>query len=149
MTKKPIAETTKEEMKAFATELSMLVRATKGLPVEPEEWFSKLINVKNPDERSRFPTYPIIARQVSLRLLHEQFGEKAEACKTWADLEASCLIAYKGLSRKEWVEASKAIVGESQQIYVNPQQQAQEAQAQKRKWYQRKPKTEPSEFANE
>jgi hypothetical protein len=147
-TEKPSEPTEKERMEAFSKELSMLVRATRGLSPESDSVISKLIDVKNADERSRFPTYPFVGRQVYLRLLHKKFPEYAKACKVWADAEASALIAYKGQGRKEWVEASRIMtLGENQQSFnFGPQQQPQ---PEKRGFLRRKPKPEPSEFENE
>lgn len=115
-----------ETLKASAQAITMLVRAFQGLEPEPSDIISKLIDVKNPMERSRFPTYPILQKQVYLRLLAALIPE-AESCLTWADLEAHALVEYKGEGRTEWVEATKvtAGVGETQQITIGGLPQAQ------------------------
>ena len=76
-------------------------------------------------ERSRFPTYPILQKQVYLRLIAALYPDEAKACETWADLEAHALVEYKGEGRTEWVEASKVVAGsESQSITIGmPQAQ--------------------------
>lgn len=133
-------------LKSTAEALSMMVRAFEGKPIDAQDIISKLTNVKNILERSRFPTYPILGKQVYLRLI----GKYIPGCKSfeeWADFEAHALIAYKGQSRKEWVDMSKgAMPTPEQQYYINPQirQQAQ----QKRRFWQR-PKKEETEFVSQ
>jgi hypothetical protein len=139
---------TKEEMENFAKLLSMLVRATKGQAIDPETMIQKMVDVRNRDERSRFPTYPIVARQVYLRLGAKIFGASANCLEDWANAISSTMIAYKGQQWKDVVDMTKhASVTEGQQTFnVGPQQQAQ---AQKRSWFRRAPKPEPSEFEGE
>lgn len=133
----------------FAEELSMLVRGTRGQTIDPEDWFSKLINMRDKDERSRFPTYPMVARQVALRLSKKMYPEIAQASEDLANLYASGLIGYKGLARKEAVEMSKAPqLPEPNQVIVGSQQRQIEQQK-KTHWWQRKPKGEESEFTNQ
>lgn len=130
-------------LKASAEAIMMLVRAFNGLAPEPSDVISKLIDVKNPMERSRFPTFPILQRQVYLRLVAAIHPE-ARSCKLWADDEASALIQYKGDGRKEWVEATKAAASsESSQITIGmPQAQQQE----RRGLLRRREKKEPQEL---
>jgi len=96
-----------KQSKMFLELISMQVRAFEGRPVDPEDVYTRLTNVKNILERSRFPTYTLIAKQVYLRLLRWKYGDVAQVCKEWADLEAESLISYKGLSRQEYTEQMK------------------------------------------
>lgn len=133
-------------LKTTAEALSMMVRAFEGKPIDAQDIISKLTNVKNILERSRFPTYPLLGKQVYLRLI----GKNIKGCKSfteWADYEAEALIAYKGQSRKEWVDMSKgAMPTPEQQYYINPQLRQQAPQ--KKRFWQRKPKEE-TEFVNQ
>jgi len=87
-------------LRSLAEAISMMVRAFEGKPIEPEDIITRLTNVKNILERSRFPTYPLLAKQVYLRLI-ALYAPEAYPCRDWADLEAQALISYKGLSREE------------------------------------------------
>lgn len=127
-----------------AEAISMMVRAFEGKPIEPDDIITRLTNVKNILERSRFPTYPLLAKQIYLRLI-AKYNPQAKACKDWADLEAEALISYKGQSRAEYVEMTKAAAAASgQEFYLG--QPKPETQPKPRLW-QRKPKRqEESEF---
>lgn len=132
----------------FLESVSMAMRALDGKPIEEHDIISRLTNIKNILERSRFPTYPIIQRQVYLRLGHAIFGKDAEALKIWADLEAEALISYKGKSREENVEMAKhQAAQESQQIiFGRPMQQAPK----KSRWpWGRKEQPSESEFVHQ
>ena len=58
----------KEQFLADMEKIMQLVRASKGLTPEPKDAISNLINVKNPMERSGFPTYTILQQIVYLKL---------------------------------------------------------------------------------
>jgi len=133
-------------LKSTAEALSMFARAFEGKPVEPENIIKTLIDHKNLMERSRFPTYPLLSKQVYLRLIAIIHPE-AKACEAWANLEAHALIQYKGQGREEYVDVQKAATqqGPEQQFYLGPRQQEQKS---KRRWLSRKPKTEDSEFVS-
>jgi len=130
-----------------AEALSMFARAFEGKPVEPENVIKTLIDHKNIMERSRFPTYPLLAKQVFLRLVEVSYGKEAQICGVWADLEAQALIEYKGQGREEYVDVQKAATqqGSEQQFYLGPRQPQERP---KRRWSLRKPKTEDSEFVS-
>ena len=136
----------KEMLKDVAGVIHTLVRAFEGKPPEGEDAITRLTNVKNILERSRFPTYPLLAKQVYLRLLHKYAPLEGEAYKDWANLEAEALISYKGKSREEYTEQLKHAQGalEEQRIYLGgiPQQ------PQKKGFLRgfRKPKPKESEF---
>lgn len=147
---KKIAETfNMEEIKKMLEILSMEIRAFEGKPIEPDDVITRLINIKNKMERSRFPTYPLLAKQVYLRLI-AKYNKNATACKDWADMEAEALIAYKGLNWDAYVEMAKAtsMPAEQQQFYLGPTQQAPKVE--KRHFWQRdKSKKEESEFVHQ
>jgi len=88
--------------------IMQLVRASKGLTPEPKDAISNLVNVKNPMERSGFPTYTILSQIVYLKLGYHLYGEDAEILNKWADTLCEALIAYKRQGRKEWVEAVRS-----------------------------------------
>jgi len=141
----------KETLKGVAEAISMMIRAFDGRPIEPEDIISRLTNVKNILERSRFPTYPLIAKQVYLRLI-AKYNPQAKACTDWADFEAESLISYKGQSREEYVEMTKAATsqGEPQQFYFGEGKGISQGQEPKRRFWQRKPKAkEETEFENQ
>jgi len=131
-------------LKNTAEALSMFARAFEGKPIEPENVIKTLIDHKNIMERSRFPTYPLLAKQVFLRLIEVSYGKEAKICGVWADLEAQALIEYKGQGRGEYVDVQKAASqqGPEQQFYLGPRQQERP----KRRFFSRKAKTEESEF---
>jgi len=134
---------------SVAEAISMMVRAFEGRPIEAQDIITKLTNVKNILERSRFPTYPLLAKQVYLRLI-AKYHPEAYACRDWADLEAQALIEYKGQGRDEYVEMTKAVAyPEEQEIFVGAPQQTQIQAKKRRFWHRGRPKTEPSEFVEE
>lgn len=134
-----------EEKPKELDELYKIIRVFQGLPPESDTAISQLINMKSLLERSRFPTYPLIARQVYLRLLNWYYGDMAEACKMWADYEAEALIEYKGQGRQEFVEINKAAQQAQQEFYISPEKQKVVADQAKGHWWQRG-KKEESEF---
>lgn len=136
-----------ETLKVFAEAWSLITRAMEGQSVEKDK-ISKLIDLDNLIERSNFPTYPLLAKQVYLRLLHKYYPKAAESCKDWADVEAQALIEYKGLAREQYTEIMKAAVG-LPDLGLNVQSQPREPQQPKRRFWQRKPKSEESEFKNQ
>ena len=130
----------KEEMNEIAT----LIRVVQGKPVDPDSIITQLTNVKELLERTRFPTYPILAKQVYLRLI-AKYNVNASSCKEWADQEAKALISYKGQSRSESVEMNKSPqLQPTQQFSIG--EHRSEAQPEKRHFWQRSPKKEESEF---
>lgn len=135
-------------LKSVAEAISMMVRAFEGKPIEPEDIITRLTNVKNILERSRFPTYPLLAKQVYLRLI-AFYNPQASPCKQWADFEAEALIEYKGQGRDEYVEMTRAMAMPSeQQFYFGEEGKPQVPQVKKRRFWQRKPKEE-SEFEHQ
>lgn len=140
-----------EALKTAAQAISMFVNAFSGKPIEAEDVISRLINVKNKMERSRFPTYPLLAKQVYLRLI-AKYNPNGDACKEWANYEAEALIAYKGQNWDAYVEMVKAASGpqEQQQFYLGGAMQGKEPGTPQKKghFWNRNPKQpqEPSEF---
>jgi hypothetical protein len=140
-----LQEMNKEDFQKIAEFISMLVRAFEGKAIEPEDIISRFTNVKNLLERSRFMTYPLVGKQVYLRLIAEK-NKNAKACLEWADREAEALISYKGLSREEYVDSVKAATQQAEQeFYIGEKGKREEQEQPKRHWWQRKRKEE-SEF---
>lgn len=139
-------------LKTTATAISMMVRAFEGKPIEEDTVVSKLVDIKDIMQRSRFPTYPLIAKQVYLRLI-ALYNPNAYACKDWADLEAKALIAYKGQNWDAWIEMTKAEKGAvmpGQQFYFGEKQVAPTEPARKGHFWSRSPKPkEESEFEHQ
>jgi len=125
--------------------LSMIVRAFDGRAIDSDDVITRLINVKNLMERSRYPTYPQVGLQVYLRLV-AHYAPEAEPCKEWADTLSHALIAYKGENWKAYVEMAKGQqLAAQQEFYLGPRAQDPQAQAQatKRRWpWSREPKPE-------
>jgi hypothetical protein len=135
-----------EVMKKLAEMISLLSRAFEGQSIEKDK-ISKLINLDNLIERSYYPTYPLLAKQVYLRLLSKYYPKAAKSCEDWANIEAEALIEYKGKGREQYTEIMKAAVGITD-LGLNMQAQPREPQQPKRRFWQRKP-TEESEFKNQ
>ena len=136
----------KDTLKATFEAISMMVRAFEGKPIEAQDIITKLTNVKNILERSRFPTYPLLQKQVYLRLI-AKYNPQAYACEDWANLEAEALISYKGKSREEYVDITKHAGGTAEQqqdFYFGERTEIQRKRLLSRF---RKPKEEKSEFA--
>jgi hypothetical protein len=135
---------TEEELfKKDLQELALIIKASKGLPLDPDSVITQLTDIKNILERTRFPTYPILAKHVYFRLI-AKYNKNAQACLDYSKIEASALISYKGQSRVETVEMNKAPQPTSQQFYLNDKRPPLEEE-QKRHFWQKKPKEE-SEF---
>jgi len=136
----------KDTLKSTFEAISMMVRAFDGKAVEPDDVITRLINVKHTWERSRFPSYIIVARQVYLRLLADTHPE-ATACKEWADYEAEALIPYKGENWDYYVKMLQAQSGqrEEQQTTFNFSQPNPAAPAKYGRIFNRKPKETTTE----
>jgi hypothetical protein len=161
---KPLTEKEQEELAKILTELSdeeylkmlerltMLLRSLEGKAPDPSDAITKLINMKNRMERSRFPTYPILQMQVYLRLLGK-YNPQAKACILWANMLCSALIAYKGLNWDAYVEMVKATVtpAEEQTFYMGSAKPEAEAKKPGRfsRLFHRQPSQEKSEFKSQ
>lgn len=132
--------------------LSDLIKAFEGKSINPDsDRINRLVNTKNPEERSFLPTLPLVHFQTYMRLIYEMHFSEAVPCKVWADKQAQALIGYKGVGGERYVEMMKAELGmipppASTQISFQGQQGQQQ---QKRGLLSRKPKPEKSEFENE
>lgn len=131
-------------------QLRKLMRALDGQSIEEGDLITKLTNPKNIIERSRFPTYPILSKNVYLRLVARLSPEEFHSFSKWANLEAEALISYKGEGRKEYVEMSKAPQPNdpNTQTVIGAYTGAQPQQPKKRFW-QRSPKESRGEFENQ
>lgn len=119
--------------------MSMAKRALRGLPPEPQDAFSNLINVKEYLERTRFPTFNILKLVNYLEIGYIIYGEKARILKQAAEKLGSSLISYpKGEGRKEWVSVQQRAVGPGQSIFFGPPFQQQTQPERKRRFWERK-----------
>jgi hypothetical protein len=133
-----------EDFKRELTKIALIIKASKGLPIDPDSIITQLTDIKNILERTRFPTYPILAKHVYLRMM-AKYILGADSCLEWSKEEASALISYKGQSRSETVEMNKAPQPTSgQQFYLN--ERTPQVQEGKRHFWSRGPKKEESEF---
>ena len=97
-----------DKLKPFLQGLSMFWRALDGLPVEPEDVFSGMLNIKDIRERTRYPTILDMKKHVTLRLIQKSYPVFSAFGK-WAEEEEHHFISYpKGEGRKEGVEIMKA-----------------------------------------
>lgn len=132
----------------YANKLSIITRATAGKPVEQTSIYDKLIDIKDVKERSRYPTYPILSLIVYLENIYA-FNIEAKACKTWADTLSKALISYKGQSRSEFVDMSKAPQPAQQEFYLGASRAEEPQPMKKAHFWSRPPKQEQSEFDTE
>lgn len=133
-------------LRNIAETVSMFSRAFDGRPIDPSDAITRLTNPKKITERSRFMNYPAVGEQVYCRLV-ALMEPSAQAFKEYADLKAECMLSYKGLSRKEWIEGLKAQgqIRDQQSIFLGSQQYTQQP---KKRFWQRsrvKPVKEESE----
>jgi hypothetical protein len=141
----------KQLLKATFEALTMFVRASEGRSVEQDDVISRLINVKNIVERSRFPTFPLIRFQVYLRLI-AHYTPEAEPCERWANEEASALIAYKGENWKAYVEMVKGqalAAGAQQEFYFGKDKTSPEGSQPRRSWLWNRKSKEETEFRSQ
>ena len=147
-----LSKTDPDQVRKIFDVLSMLVRAFDGKDISESDVITRLVNVKDILERSRFPSMSIINFQVYCRLVAKYHPELI-AFEDWANIQAHALISYQGLSREEYVEMMKAQLGyaPTPQTAItlggSPQAQAMREQQKKAHWWSRKPKEQqPSEF---
>jgi len=127
--------------------ITQLVRASKGLAPEPTDVYSYMMNIKEPLERTGFPTFTILQQAVYLKVGYEIYGEEAKILDTWANTLMKALIAYKRQQRKEAIEMAKRVEeGEKTSFYMG--RGDREREQPKRRWWQRKQK-EQTEFKNQ
>lgn len=124
-----------------------VMRALDGLPIEDGDIITKLTNPKDITERTRFTTFPLLQKNVYLRILASKHPE-LKAFREWADMEAHALISYKGKGREEYVEMSKAATVQEGGTVIGAYS-GQPQQQQKKRWFERGPKVEKSEFVNQ
>lgn len=128
--------------------LSKLMRALDGKPINTDEVITSLTNPKNILERSRFQTYPLLQKNVYLRLVALKHPE-LKAFKEWADYEAEALISHKGEGRKEWVEQRKAAAIQDAGTVIGSFSQPKIEAPPKKRFWQREQKQPKSEFVNQ
>ena len=117
----------------------ILILAEGGDP-EAQRWLNKFLKTESPQERSFFPSYPFIQRQVYLLAGSKVFfkDEEGNPLKMWADLEAEVFNGYKGKKSDQVVEMLKKGT-DLGNLTLTPQMQAPQ---QKSKFLSRKPKDE-------
>ncbi|HKJ30798.1 MAG TPA: hypothetical protein VKA34_03175 [Balneolales bacterium] len=129
--------------------LAKLMNALEGKsPNPPDEIITSLTNPHNILERTRFPTHPILQKNVYLRLVALKHPELS-AFKQWANYEAEAMISYKGEGRKEWVEQRRNATLQEQGTVIGSLTQGSPQVQPKRRFWQRGEKQEKSEFVNQ
>ena len=97
-----------DRLKPFLQGVSMLWRALDGQPIEPEDVFAGMLNIKDIRERTRYSTILDLKKHVTLHLIGDTYPIFA-SFKRWAIQEEHHFISYpKGEGRKEGVEIMKA-----------------------------------------
>lgn len=136
------------EMKKIAETIRMFQRALNGRPIEDKDMITRLINLSHVWERTRLPTYPMVAKQVYGRLI-ATYHPECKAFEKWMDYDAEAMISYKGENWKAYVEMTKAIANVQESgVYVG--QFGQPEQPKKHFWQRTpKPAKEESEFQNQ
>ena len=126
--------------------ITQLVRASKGLAPEPTDVYSYMMNIKEPLERTGFPTFTILQQAVYLKIGYKIYGKDAKILDVWANTLMKALIAYKRQQRKEAIEMAKKIEeGERTSFYMGREPQGEQP---KKHFWQRKQKTQ-TEFKNQ
>lgn len=97
-----------EKLKPVLEAMSMLWRVLEGKPLDIDELFSGLLNVKSKIERTRYPNLTFSAKHVTLRLMGKHYPGFMKPYEDWAESEDEHLIAVEGEGRKEGVEILKA-----------------------------------------
>ena len=121
-----------------------LMRALDGQSIEDGDIITKLTNPKDITERTRFVTFPILQKNVYLRIVASKHPE-LYAFREWADSEAHALISYKGKGREEYVDMMKSPQLPEAGTVIGSYS-GQLPQPQKRRFWQRNPKPEQTEF---
>jgi hypothetical protein len=140
-----INTTSEEELKRFAKSMSLLIRTFSGEQIDPDSVMEFFTDIKRLTERSNFPTYGLIARQVYLRLVARIYPE-AIACLEWADEEAHAMISYQGLSRNQLVEMKRAANQTGQLFQIGTKQTEEPKQEAKSHFWTRSRNEKRSEF---
>lgn len=122
--------------------ISILVKSFNGEDVSGEDKIIMLTNPREILERSNYPTYTQAGLAVYLYNIWKITG--IQAFKIWADYQSRALISYKGKSREQYVEMTKAAqIVPSQMFALNsPQQPNTIQQPQKAHFWNRMPKPE-------
>jgi hypothetical protein len=129
-----------ERIKKIGEVISVLIRSLSGQPIEPNDIISRMTNLKNIRERSRYPTYPILTEVDYLYMIYDQ-NKNAKACENWANKISESLISYKGGSRAEYVDSVKASANVPQQeFYMGEKGKPVEQEQKRRHFWSREPK---------
>jgi len=84
-----------EKLTPFLQGLSQYYRVLDGLPIEPEQVFSGLLEIKSLEERTRYPNILEMKKHVTCHLIAETYPI-FDAFGKWADTEAKAFIGLKG-----------------------------------------------------
>lgn len=137
-----------EQFLEFANKISIITRATQGKTVEQTSIYDKLIDIKDIKERSRYPTYPILSLIVYLENIAKA-NPNAKACSVWSNHLSKALISYKGQSRSEFVDMSKAPQPPQQEFYLGSQRYIEPRQQKKAHFWSRPPKQDYNELSKQ
>jgi len=95
-----------EFTEAEAKEIVMMIRASKGLPLE-EDIFSGLLNVKDIRERTRVSETEAYGHS-AMRIIAAMYPDEMGFWKDVAEMEDHYLIALEGEQRKEAILMQRA-----------------------------------------
>lgn len=97
-----------EEFKSLIQRIAMAKRAIRGQPIEPEDIYSGLINIKDKRERTIFQNQLTMRLGIYCRFMAAIWPETADIWLEWADQEVTHYIGYKGIGIDKAVEVLKA-----------------------------------------
>jgi hypothetical protein len=92
---KDLMKLDEEEFIKFLTRLSQTLNAMDKKPPGWKSFINRMVNLEDVKERSRYPTYPILSKNVYLEMLGDLIPE-ARAATMLKNKESSALIAYQG-----------------------------------------------------
>lgn len=140
-----------EEQKKQLRTLSLLLAVFEGKNIdEQQDLISFNVNLKDIKERTRFVTFPILKENVYFRLLADLYPEIAASGLLYADMTAKSYISYKGLGREEFRDIRKAAQPEiGQDLVIGNYSQNRPETPPKRRFWQKRPKTEHSDVGGD
>ena len=101
--KKNIMALDEKDFIKFLTRLAQTLNAVDKKPPGWKSFINRMVNLEDVKERSRYPTYPILAKNVYLEMLGDLIPE-ARAATMLKNKESSALIAYQG---EQWEHVVK------------------------------------------
>lgn len=128
-----------DETKLELQMLYLLVKASNGETLNPDQALKEFVNPKNTEERSFFPSMPFVMHQQSLRTTARLYPDcGGSVLELWADEISTALIGYKGYGGERAVEMMKAQQGTLQPPGTNISFMGGPAQQQQKRGFLRR-----------